>query len=145
MQSILLTELVYAEFTVYWVSSVYAELYYSLAHYLPSSGYIGKLKLQIPPVRYIKSQPWVVRIDQLYIVAGPPQSSDVSWQPVGCQWVAMLYSAFSIWLHSSWSRFNGSGVRSITCKSWTKDNTSSIGKSTMQEYSVYLILAAISS
>lgn len=35
-------------------------------------GYIGKLKLQIP-VRYIKSQPWVVQIDQLYIVAGPAQ------------------------------------------------------------------------
>ena len=45
---------------------------------LCGAGYIGKLKLQIPSVRYIKSQPWVVRIDQLYIIAGPPQPSDVS-------------------------------------------------------------------
>ena len=46
--------------------------------FLISAGYIGKLKLQIP-VRYIKSQPWVVQIDQLYIIAGPPQTGDVSW------------------------------------------------------------------
>ena len=40
-------------------------------------GYIGKLKLQIPAVRYIKSQPWVVQIDQLYVVAGPAQPQQV--------------------------------------------------------------------
>ena len=40
-------------------------------------GYIGKLKLQIP-VRYIQSQPWVIQIDQLYVVAGPAQSQAVS-------------------------------------------------------------------
>ena len=40
-------------------------------------GYIGKLKLQIP-VRYIKSQPWVIQIDQLYVVAGPAQPAPVS-------------------------------------------------------------------
>ncbi len=39
---------------------------------LSCTGYIGKLKLQIP-VSFIKSQPWVVQIDQLYIVAGPTQ------------------------------------------------------------------------
>lgn len=33
-------------------------------------GYIGKLKLQIP-VRYIKSQPWVVEINELFILVGP--------------------------------------------------------------------------
>jgi vacuolar protein sorting-associated protein 13D len=33
-------------------------------------GYIGKLRLEVP-VRYIKSQPWVVQIDQLYMIAGP--------------------------------------------------------------------------
>ncbi len=42
------------------------------------AGYIGKLKLQIPPVRHIKSQPWVVQIDQLYVVIGPPWTEDVS-------------------------------------------------------------------
>jgi len=68
MQSILFTEL-----ALYMRS-----LYYSPAHCLASSGYIGKLKLKIPPVHYIKSQPWVVRINQLYVVAGPPQPSDVS-------------------------------------------------------------------
>ena len=41
------------------------------------SGYIGKLKLQIP-VRYIKSAPWVIQIDQLYVVAGPAQPHSVS-------------------------------------------------------------------
>ena len=41
-------------------------------------GYIGKLKLQIPPVRYIKSQPWIIQIDQLYVVAGPAQHHTVS-------------------------------------------------------------------
>ena len=40
------------------------------------AGYIGKLKLQIP-VRYIKSQPWVIQIDQLYVVAGPAQPTPV--------------------------------------------------------------------
>ena len=40
-------------------------------------GYIGRLKLQIP-VRYIKSQPWVIQIDQLYVVAGPAQPAPVS-------------------------------------------------------------------
>ena len=41
------------------------------------AGYIGKLKLQIP-VRYIKSQPWVIQIDQLYVVAGPAKPTPVS-------------------------------------------------------------------
>lgn len=44
-------------------------------------GYIGKLKLQIP-VHAIKSQPWVIQIDQLYVVAGPATPSTVS--PFGC-------------------------------------------------------------
>ena len=39
-------------------------------------GYIGKLRLTVP-VRYMKSQPWVVEIDQLYIVAGPPDVTKV--------------------------------------------------------------------
>jgi hypothetical protein len=47
------------------------------ARYFFYSGYIGKLRLQIP-VRYIKSQPWVIQIDQLYVVAGPAQPAPVS-------------------------------------------------------------------
>ncbi|XP_071050524.1 intermembrane lipid transfer protein Vps13D isoform X2 [Onthophagus taurus] len=34
------------------------------------SGFIGKVKLQIP-VRLIKSAPWVIQIEQLYVVASP--------------------------------------------------------------------------
>ena len=40
-------------------------------------GYIGKLKLQIP-VRYIKSQPWVVEINELFILVGPAANVKVS-------------------------------------------------------------------
>ncbi|CAI8042344.1 Vacuolar protein sorting-associated protein 13D [Geodia barretti] len=48
-------------------------------HQLPFdivSGFIGKLKLQIP-VRYIKSQPWVVQIDQVYVILGPSHPDKV--------------------------------------------------------------------
>ena len=45
----------------------------------PPLGYIGKLKLQIPAVRYIKSQPWVVQIDQLYVILGPSKPDKVWW------------------------------------------------------------------
>ena len=34
------------------------------------SGFIGKLKIEIP-FRHLKSQPWVVQVDQLYLIAGP--------------------------------------------------------------------------
>ena len=49
----------------------------SLSSLSPSPGYVGKLKLQVP-VRYIKSQPWVLEIDQLYLVAGPPNLNKVN-------------------------------------------------------------------
>lgn len=41
------------------------------------SGFIGKLKIQIP-FRHLKSQPWVVQVDQLYLIAGPSVASPVS-------------------------------------------------------------------
>ena len=41
------------------------------------SGFIGKLKIEIP-FRRLKSQPWVVQVDQLYLVAGPSAVSPVS-------------------------------------------------------------------
>lgn len=34
------------------------------------SGFIGKVKLQIP-VRQIRSAPWVIAFEQLYVVASP--------------------------------------------------------------------------
>ena len=34
------------------------------------AGYIGRIKLQIPVSR-LKSQPWVISIEKLYLVAGP--------------------------------------------------------------------------
>lgn len=34
------------------------------------SGFIGKIKLQIP-VRQIRSAPWVIAIEQLYLIANP--------------------------------------------------------------------------
>lgn len=34
------------------------------------TGFIGKVKLQIP-VRQIRSAPWVIAIEQLYVVASP--------------------------------------------------------------------------
>lgn len=51
--------------------SIIIALYYNC-----SKGYIGKLRLKVP-VRYMKSQPWVVEVDQLYIVAGPPDLTKV--------------------------------------------------------------------
>ena len=38
-----------------------------------SIGFIGRLKLEIP-YSSPKSQPWIICIDKLYIVAGPPLS-----------------------------------------------------------------------
>lgn len=35
-----------------------------------NTGFIGKIKLQIP-VRQIRSAPWVIIIEQLYVVASP--------------------------------------------------------------------------
>lgn len=41
------------------------------------AGFIGKIKLQIP-VRAIRSAPWVILIEQLYLVAGPMRLNEVS-------------------------------------------------------------------
>lgn len=40
------------------------------------TGFIGKIKLQIP-VRQIRSAPWVIAIEQLYLVASPLPISEV--------------------------------------------------------------------
>ena len=40
-------------------------------------GFIGKLKIEIPLTR-IQSQAWVLHIEDLYLVAGPSQLSEVS-------------------------------------------------------------------
>lgn len=40
------------------------------------SGYVGKVQLQIP-VRQIRSAPWVIVIEQLYVVASPVPIDEV--------------------------------------------------------------------
>lgn len=40
------------------------------------AGFIGKIKLQIP-VTAIRSAPWVILIEQLYLVAGPVRLNEV--------------------------------------------------------------------
>ena len=39
-----------------------------------NSGFIGKIRLQIP-VRHLKTEPWVISIENLYLVAGPASRS----------------------------------------------------------------------
>lgn len=39
-------------------------------------GFIGKVKLQVP-VTQIRTLPWVIHIDQLYLVASPLPTCDV--------------------------------------------------------------------
>lgn len=39
-------------------------------------GYIGKIKLQIP-FRQIRSAPWIILIEKLYLVAGPVNLDEV--------------------------------------------------------------------
>ena len=41
------------------------------------SGFIGHVHLQIP-VSHLKSQPWVITLDKLYLVAGPISADEVS-------------------------------------------------------------------
>ena len=41
------------------------------------SGFIGHLQLSIP-LRRPKSEPWIVHINKLYLVAGPLQHSEVN-------------------------------------------------------------------
>lgn len=41
------------------------------------AGFIGKVKLQIP-VRQIRSAPWVIGIEQLYLVASPLPVNEVT-------------------------------------------------------------------
>lgn len=41
------------------------------------AGFIGKVQLQVP-VRQIRSAPWVIAIEQLYLVASPLPIDEVS-------------------------------------------------------------------
>lgn len=40
------------------------------------AGFIGKVKLQIP-IRQIRTAPWVILIEKLYLVAGPVNLDEV--------------------------------------------------------------------
>ena len=51
-------------------------IFLQILHYCFFIGYIGKLKLEIPYSRP-KSQPWIICIDKLFIVAGPRQRAKV--------------------------------------------------------------------
>ena len=63
------------------------------------SGFIGKLKIQIP-FRHLKSQPWVVQVDQLYLIAGPSVASpvSVSLSVCVCVCVCVCVSTFPVLL-----------------------------------------------
>ena len=52
------------------------------------SGFIGKLKIEIP-FRHLKSQPWVVQVDQLYLIAGPSVAPPVSVSV--CMWILYIF------------------------------------------------------
>ena len=52
------------------------------------SGFIGKLKIEIP-FRRLKSQPWVVQMDQLYLIAGPSVAPPVSVSV--CMWILHIF------------------------------------------------------
>jgi vacuolar protein sorting-associated protein 13D len=39
-------------------------------------GFIGKITLQIP-LRHLRSEPWVISIEKLYLVAGPYKHTQV--------------------------------------------------------------------
>jgi hypothetical protein len=44
-------------------------------------GFIGKIKLQVPLNR-LSSEPWVISMKRLYLVAGPVKHSQVTSQAV---------------------------------------------------------------
>ena len=51
-------------------------------------GFIGHLKLEIPFSRP-KSQPWIICIDRLYIIAGPQLGASVSLD--NCSWITINF------------------------------------------------------
>ena len=53
------------------------------------SGFIGKLRIEIP-FRRLKSQPWVVQVDQLYLIAGPSVTPPVSVCVSPCMCVSFI-------------------------------------------------------
>lgn len=42
------------------------------------AGFIGKIRLKVP-VSQIRTAPWEISIDQLYLVTGPVRLADVSY------------------------------------------------------------------
>lgn len=42
------------------------------------AGFIGKVQLQVP-VRQIRSAPWLIAIEKLYLVAAPVNLDEVVW------------------------------------------------------------------
>lgn len=42
------------------------------------AGFIGKIRLQVP-VSQIRTAPWEINIDQLYLVAGPVRLNEVQY------------------------------------------------------------------
>lgn len=43
------------------------------------AGFVGKISFQIP-LRKIRSEPWVISFEQLYLVAGPKDKNEVNFQ-----------------------------------------------------------------
>lgn len=42
------------------------------------AGFVGRICFQIPLTK-IRSEPWVISFEQLYLVAGPKDKNEVSW------------------------------------------------------------------
>ena len=59
------------------------------------SGFIGKLKIEIP-FRRLKSQPWVVQVDQLYLIAGPSVAPAVSVHMLKSSTPRILQKSFTL-------------------------------------------------
>ena len=52
-------------------------MFNSMIQFVILSGFIGKITLQIP-LRRLRSDPWVISIKKLYLVAGPLKHSQVN-------------------------------------------------------------------
>lgn len=89
------------------------------------AGFIGKIKLQIP-VRAIRSAPWVILIEQLYLVAGPVRLNE--WDEDAEEQAAQEYKLnFLDYLEAQWrAEFDnqGSSYYASSYSSWLSYGTS---------------------
>ncbi|XP_034247458.1 vacuolar protein sorting-associated protein 13D isoform X2 [Thrips palmi] len=91
------------------------------------AGFIGKIKLQIP-VRAIRSAPWVIQIEQLYLVAGPVRLNE--WDEETEEQVAQEYKLSVLdnleaqWRAEFGNQTQGSSYYASSYSSWLSYGTS---------------------